>query len=291
MDLFFTFNISPELLNKCREITGLNPVVNRDAGGEIQIVSTKYKITDNTKLIQSIYASLDGLGLKAVPPGVTVCKNSGAFSASAAEHVFAMILTASKKIIDLNNKTHHKLFKKEPVDTLSGKKLGIIGYGALGRNIAQIAKAFNMSIIAYTRTQRDDPNVDQFVVSIARLISLSDIIVITLPLTNKTRGIINADALNMFTGKLIVNIARGEIVNKNDMMFYLKRFPEKFYLSDVWWNEPVISEEVPPNVILTPHVADGDPQDFDRAVIQACENVKKFIDGRAENVVDPAEYY
>ena len=291
MDLFFTFNVSPEVLKKCEEITGLKASVDRESGGELQIVSSKYKVTERTKLIQGVYGSLDGLALKAIPPGVTVCMNSGAFAQSAAEHVFAMLLTTTKKIIELNNKTHHKLFKKEAVGTLRGKKIGIIGYGGVGRAVADIAKAFGMTVIAYTRSQRDDPRVDQFVVSIARLISLSDIIVITLPLTNKTRGIINADALNMFNGNFIVNIARGEIVNKNDMLFYLKRNPEKYYLSDVWWDEPTIRDEVPPNVILTPHVADSVPADFDNAVIMACENVKKYLDGRPENVVDPAEYY
>lgn len=291
MDLFFTFDVTNEILKKCKEITGLNASVNRDAGGEIQIVAMKYKVTDNTKLIQGVYASLDSLKLKDIPPSVTVCKNAGAFAGAGAEHVMALMLTATKKIIDLNNKTHHRVFRKETVGSLRGKKIGIIGYGALGREIAALAKAFGMSVIAYTRTQRDDPKVDQFVVSIARLITLSDIIVITLPLTNKTRGIINADALNMFNGNIIVNIARADIVNKNDLLFYLKRFPEKFYLADVWWNEPVLSEEVPPNVILTPHVADAVIDDFDAAVIMACENVKKFLDGRPEGVVDPTEYY
>ncbi len=291
MDLFFTFNVSPEVLKKCQEITGLNCVVDRESGGEIQVVANKYKVTEQTKLIQGIYASLDGLALKSIPSTVTVCNNPGAFADSTAEHAFALILASTKKIIDLNNKTHHRIFKKEPVDTLRGKKLGIIGYGGIGKRMAQIAKSFGMSVIAYTRRQAEDPLVDQFAVSIARLIQISDIVVITLPLTNKTRGIINKDALGMFNGNLIVNVSRAEVVNKDDMMAYMKRYPEKSFATDVWWNEPRISEEVPPNCILTPHVGDEVPGDLDKAVIMACTNVKSFLDGRPQNMIDPAEYY
>ncbi|MFG1519892.1 MAG: 2-hydroxyacid dehydrogenase [Thermoplasmataceae archaeon] len=291
MDLAFTFNVSPDVLKKCQEITGLNPVVDRESGTDIQIVATKYKITEKTRLIQGIYASLDGLGLKNIPPNVTVCNNPGAFAFSTAEHVFALILAVTKKLIDLNNKTHHKIFKKEPVKTVRGKKIGIIGYGEVGKQIAVIAKSFGMSVIAYTRSQVDDPNVDSFAVSIARLITLSDIIVISLPLTNKTRGIMNKDALAMFNGEIIVNIARAEIVNKEDMLLYLKRFPERYYLADVWWGETRITDEIPPNCILTPHVGDEVPGDIDESIILACRNVKKFLEGAPANVIDPSEYY
>ncbi|MCL5731303.1 MAG: glycerate dehydrogenase [Candidatus Thermoplasmatota archaeon] len=291
MDIFLTFNVSPDLLKKCQQITGTNVTVNTEGGGDIQIVATKYRITENTKLIQSIYASLDQLGLKNVPAGVTVCKNPGAFAQSMCEQIIGLLLTSVKKIIDLNTKTHHRIFRKEIVDTLRGKKLGIIGYGEIGKKLASIARGFEMEVIAYTRSQRDDPNVNQFVASIAKLMGLSDIVVILLPLTNKTRGIINADALAMFNGKIIVNTAKADIVNKTDMLWYLKRFPEKYYLADVWWGEPIMSEEPPANCILTPHVSDQVPGDFEDAVLKACENAKKFIEGNPQNVVDPGEYY
>ncbi len=291
MDISFTFNVTQEVLKKCQEIIGADVKINPDSPGEIQIVANKYKVSDNTKLIQSIYASLDALNLKGIPKGVTVCKNAGAFSEATSEHILALILMTAKRIMELNTKTHHRIFRKEAVDTLKNKKLGIIGYGEIGKSLAAHAKAFDMEVLAYSRTQKDDPNVSQYMASIAKLMGISDIVVILLPLTSKTRGIINADALSMFNGKMIVNVARADIVNKTDMLWYLKRFPEKFYLADVWWNEPNIADEIPPNCILTPHVSDQVQGDFDRAVFKACENVKKFISGTPENVIDPAEYY
>ena len=61
--------------------------------------------------------------------------------------------------------------------------------------------------------------------------------------------------LSIFSGKYIINVARANIVKEGDMRSFLKNNPDKFYLSDVWWNEPEINMPVPHNVILTPHVA------------------------------------
>ncbi len=290
MDVVFTFSISDSLLKKCREITGVNTVVDREGKGEIQIVTNKYWVNDRTKMIQSIYGSPDNLDFKNIPSDVIICKNPGALSNSVAEHVFALLLPTIKKINYHNLRTHKRIFKKEPEDTLRGKTLGILGYGGVGSKVAMIAKEFGMKVLAYTRSQRDDPNVDQYAISIAKLISQCDILLITIPLTQKTKGLINSDALSLFNGNIVINMSRAEVINKNDMLWYLKRFPEKFYLADVWWNEPVISDVVPENCTLTPHVAGEVSSDYEEAVLSACRNARKFIDGNAENVVDPSEY-
>lgn len=291
MDVVFTFSISDDTLRKCREITGVNTTVDREGRGEIQIVTTKYWINDRTKMIQSIYGSLENLGLKNIPPDIVVCKNPGALSNSVSEHVFALLLPVVKKISYHNQRTHKRVFRKEPEDTLRNKTLGILGFGGVGSRVAEVAKQFGMKVIAYTRTQKEDPNVDQYAISIAKLISQCDILLITMPLTQKTRGLINSDALALFNGSIIMNVSNGDIINKSDMLWYLKRFPEKYYLTDVWWNEPVISDVVPENCILTPHVAGEVQIDYDDAILSACRNVRNFLDGKVENRVDPEEYY
>ena len=291
MPVSITFNVDADLLKKCAEILGESVTVDRDGNGDIQIVATKYAINSNTRLIQSIYASLDNLNLREIPPNVKVCNNPGAFADSAAEQAFALILPAIKKIFYHNLRTHKRIFKKEPVQTLKNKTIGILGYGEVGSRIAKIARAFQMNVIAFTRTPKDDLNVDQFAASAARLIAQSDIMVICLPLTNSTRGLVNSDALNMFNGNLIVNISKAEVVNKADIYWYLKRFPEKIYATDVWWNEPAIVDEVPENCIFTPHEGSEVPGDFNEAVLNACRNARKFMDGVELNVIDPSEYY
>ncbi len=291
MDVVFTFSISDELLKKCAEITGVNTVVDREGKGDIQIVTTKYWITDRTKMIQTIYGSPDNLNLKNIPADITVCKNPGALGNSVTEHVFALLLPVVRKISYHNQRTHKRIFRKEPEDTLRGKTLGILGYGGVGSRVAETAKAFGMKIIAYTRSQKDDPNVDQYAISIAKLISQCDILLITMPLTQKTKGLINSDALAMFNGNIIINVSSADVINKADILWYLKRFPEKVYLADVWWNEPVISDPVPDNCTLTPHVAGEVQSDYEEAILAACRNVRKYIDGEVTNSVDPEEYY
>lgn len=291
MDVVFTFSINDELLKRCSEITGTSTTIDREGRGDVQIVTTKYYLTEKTKMIQSIYGGLDNLGLKNIPPEVVVCNNPGALANSVSEHVFALLLPVIKKINEHNLKTHKRIFRKEPEDTLRNKSLGIMGYGGVGSKIASVAKTFGMNVLAYTRSQKDDPNVDQYVSSIAKLISQADILLITLPLTQKTRGLINSDALALFNGKVIINVSKAEIINKADMLWYLKRFPEKIYLSDVWWNEPAITDVVPENCILTPHVAGEVQIDYDDAIISACKNVRSFLDGKIENRIDPEEYY
>lgn len=291
MTVSITFAVDPTLLKKCADIVGDTVEFDRDGKGDIQIVATRYALRPDTRLIQSIYASLDNLNLHDIPSDVTVCSNPGAFGDSVAEHVFSLILPVIKKIFYHNQRTHKRIFKKEAVQTLRGKTLGIIGYGSIGARVARIAKAFQMNVIAFSRSAREDSNVDQFAASIARLLAQSDIIVICLPLTGSTRNLINGDALNMFNGTMIVNVAKAEIVNKSDIFWYLKRFPEKVYATDVWWNEPAITDEVPENCLFTPHLGSEVPGDFEEAVLMACRNARKFMDGLPENVVNPSEYY
>lgn len=291
MVVSITFAVDPTLLKKGSDIIGDLVEFDRDGRGDIEIVATRYALHANTRLIQSIYASLDNLNLKDIPPDVTVCKNAGAFADSAAEHAFSLILPVLKKTFYHNQRTHKRIFKKEPVQTLRGKTIGIIGYGNVGQRVARIAKAFQMNVIAFSRSHREDSNVDQFAASVARLLAQSDILVIALPLTGGTRNLINGDALNLFNGTIIVNVAKAEIVNKSDVFWYLKRFPEKFYVTDVWWNEPAITDEVPENCLFTPHLGSEVPGDFEEAVLMACRNVRKFLEGSPENVINPAEYY
>ncbi len=291
MTVSITFAVDPTLLKKCADIVGDTVEFDRDGKGDIEIVATKYSLHPNTRLIQSIYASLDGLNLKNIPSDVTVCNNPGAFGDSVAEHAFSLILPVIKKTFYHNQRTHKRIFKKEPVQTLKGKTLGIVGYGSIGAKVASIAKAFQMTIVAYSRGPREDSNVDQFVASLSRLLAQADILVICLPLTNETRNLINGDVLNMFNGSMIVNVSKAEVINKSDIFWYLKRFPEKVYATDVWWNEPTITDEVPDNCLFTPHLGSEVPGDFEDAVLMACKNARRFMDGIPQNIANPAEYY
>lgn len=290
MDIALTFAVSDELLRKCQEITMMKTYINSAGEGDIEIVANRYFITPRTKMIQCIYGSLENLDLRGISEFVKVCKNAGAFADSVSEHVFAMLLPLIRKISYYNSRTHRKIFKKETVETLQGKTIGILGYGGVGSRIASIAKDFGMNIVAYTRSPKDDPNVSQYYQSVSKLLPECDILLISLPPTKRTYNIIKSDQLSLFSGNIIINISAPDVIKKEDLLWYLKRFPEKYYLTDVWWGEPLINESIPENCVLTPHMAGDAPGEFEKAVLLACHSVRNYVDGITENIVDPREY-
>lgn len=291
MDIALTFSVSDELLRKCRDITMMNTFIGNGGDADIQIVSNRYFPSSRTKMIQSIYGSLEGIDLRGIPEDVKLFKNSGAFADSVAEHVFAMLLPLVRRISFHNSRTHKRIFKKEVVDTVRGKTMGIIGYGGVGQRVAKVGVEFGLRIVAYTRSEREDQYVEQYYPTVSKILPECDILLITLPPTLKTRGLIKSDQLSLFSGNIIMNMSAPDVIRKDDMLWYLKRFPEKYYLTDVWWGEPIISDQIPDNCVFTPHIAGEGPGEFEKAVLLACRNVRNFVDGDTSNLVDPHEYY
>lgn len=282
--------VSPEVVEKCSKITGLEVTVNQPEDAEIQIVLEKFAPTDRVKMIQTVSAGVDHLKFNELPTGVMLCSNAGAFSDPVAEHAFAMILAHAKKICQFSAQTKNGVYRKDRVDTLNGLSFGILGHGGIGRSSAKIARALGMRVIAYTRSAREDINVDRFVQSPEELVGESDVLLIALPKTNETLGLVDGKLLSHFKGSLMVNMARADIVNEDDMKGFLKKNPDVFYLSDVWWNEPEVDFPIPENAMLTPHVGGISKESADNAFVLACTNVRRYLDGRPENIVKVSEY-
>jgi|ACXJ01.1.fsa_nt_gi glycerate dehydrogenase len=284
-------DLSEDALQRCREITGADVRVMEPEGADVQVIYRKYSVTKDLKMIQTISAGVDHLDFKSVPERVTICSNAGAFSEPVAEHAFAMLLSVSKRILDFEKQARKGVYEKLPVNSLIGKKLGIFGYGGIGRSTARIAKALNMETIAHSRSRNGDENLDRFVDSPEELFKESDIVVLAMPLTNITRGIIDSHLLSKFNGETIVNVARADVVKESDMLEYLRKNPDKHYLTDVWWREPKVDFPIPENVLLTPHVGGINRSLEANAVYRACQNVRKFIDGKTpDHIVDRKEY-
>lgn len=290
MEVSIVMDVEPNLLKKCSDIIGLNVKVDENADSEIQIVLSEAKINDRTKMVQTVSAGVNHLNFKDFGGDVTLCCNAGAFSYSVAEHTFALLLSKIKKIREFDSSTKKGEFVKERVGALYGKTMGILGYGGIGRQVARISKAFDMKVIGYTRSPQEDRNVDRFAESMDEVVESSDFLLIALPLTNKTENIVNKKLLDKFVGKIIINVGRADIVDKGDMLNFLKEHPEKSYLTDVWWGEPKIEDKIPENVILTPHVAGISEDQFEFALLYACKNVKAYLDGKPEHVIDVSEY-
>lgn len=290
MRISITYDIDDETVRKCSAITGLEASVDKEGTGEIILGYSRLTARENTVMIQTASAGVDHVNFAGIREGVTVCSNAGAYSNVLGEHVFALLLSHIKKIAKFDASTRKGKYDREPVGTLEGMTFGVLGYGGIGAQSARIAKAMDMRTIAYSRSFRDEKYLDAKASSPADLFSESDILLIATALNNDTRGMVNADLLGRFNGTYIINVARSDIVDTKAMLDFLSRNPEKYYLSDVWWEEPEIKDPVPENALLTPHIGGLADRTIESATISACRNIRKFLDGTPDNVVRIGDY-
>lgn len=283
-------DVSPEVAEKCSKITGIEVSIQKPEDAEIQIILPRFVPTDKLKAVQTISAGVDHLEFNKLPPNVEVFSNAGAFSDPVAEHAFAMMLAHEKKICQFFSDTGSGNYRKDKVGSLWGRTMGVLGHGGIGRSCARIAKAFGMNVNAFTRTPREDRNVDCFMDTAEELVSNCDVLLIALPKTKETMGMVDKSLLARFRGDMIVNVARADIVVEDDLRHFLTGNPGKVYLTDVWWNEPEVAFPIPENAYLTPHVGGISRESADNAIYRACENVRRYLGGQPENRVRINEY-
>jgi D-3-phosphoglycerate dehydrogenase len=189
-----------------------------------------------------------------------VANAGGVNSQAVAEHVMALILSYYKNIPFLDAFMKNKMDENQLDYTgseLSGKTIGIIGLGAIGKKVALFCQAFDMNVQAYTRSGVGDGLAHM--TDFDTLVSTSDIVSVHLPLNAQTKQLINKDTFKkMKNTALFINTARGGIVNERDLITALKDGDISGVCLDVYETEPL-----PPgselrnmrNVILTPHTA------------------------------------
>lgn len=174
-----------------------------------------------------------------------------------------------------------------PLITLSGKTMGIIGYGRIGRVTGRIAKALGMNVLAY-----DNFHLDEFAgdyTDLDSLLSSSDVVVLHCPLFPETKEIINKNTISkMKDGVIIINNSRGPLIQEYDLAFALNSGKVYAAALDVVSTEP-IKEDNPllkaKNCIITPHISWASKESRGRLLDIAVENLKAFISGNPVNKV------
>ncbi len=228
--------------------------------------------------------------------GITVC-NCPAYSTDAvAQQVFAYILHYANRVSDYNEDVHAGgwinsptfAYFKFPMFELAGKKLGMIGYGSIGRRVAEIALTFGMEVLVSTRTPREDSRV-RFV-SREDIFRESDIITLHCPLTEDTRELICKETLSLCSkDAIIINTSRGGTVNEHDLAEALKNGSIAGAAVDVISEEPMKADNPlygAPNCIITPHTAWSPMQTRKRLLRIAADNLRAFIGGHPINKVN-----
>lgn len=231
--------------------------------------------------------------------GVTVTNIPSYGTEATAQHVFALLLEASNRVGEYNALVHAGKWETAKDFTfqldralieLSGKTLGIFGFGRIGKTVGRIARAFGMNVLATNRSESDEGRAIAEYVPIDELLSKSDFISLNAALTPDLVGFINKERIaKMKDGVILVNASRGPMLNEQDVADALNSGKIRFAAIDVTSVEPILPDNPllhAKNCIITPHVA-WTPLDTRRRLIEiAADNLAKFIAGNPVNAVN-----
>ena len=228
--------------------------------------------------------------------GIDVC-NAGSYSTGAvAQQVFAYILAHASRVSDYNADVKNGdwirsrlfCFFSRPTCELEGKTLGIFGFGAIGKRIADIGKAFGMKVIATNRSKKEYDGVE--FVDFDTLLANSDYLSVNCPLNEGTAKLFNAEAFaKMKKGLYFINTARGGVLDEQALFDALESEHLAGAAIDVLTQEPM-REDCPlinaKNITITPHVAWAPIETRHRLLSIVASNVQNFIEGHPTNVVN-----
>ncbi len=247
------------------------------------------------KFIQSSAAGLDHcLAPSIIDSPVVVCSASGLFADQVAEQTLALLLGLLRGIPIFYRQQQKHEFVRRPTADLHRKRIGIVGLGGNGRRLAQILEPFRVSIRATDFFPEHKPPQVEELLPHTQLLSLaawSEILILTLPLNASTLGIIDRKVFSaMPKGSYLINVARGQCVNEQDLIDALESGRLAGAGLDVTAVEPLPAESRlydQPNVLITPHVGAQSGPRYDDSTRLICENLKRYLAGQTLfNIVD-----
>jgi glycerate dehydrogenase len=229
--------------------------------------------------------------------GIDVCNATAYATPSVVQYVFAVLLQLYSRVQDYERGVQRGDWSKSDMfcvlnyqfHELQGKTMGIYGYGELGQGVAKVAKAFGMQVLV---AARDDNDNREGRIPLHELLPQVDVLSLHCPLTDNTRNLITAKELAMMkSNAIIINSARGGIVNEQDLIQALKSHQLGGAAIDVLTQEPP-----PPdhdmltfkhhNLVVTPHVAWASIESRQRVIDQVAENIRCYFKGKPRNVVN-----
>lgn len=249
----------------------------------------------NLKWIQTFSAGVEQiLTSDIVKRGIPVSNTKGIHGVPISEYIFANLLSYYRKLPEMKENQKQKIWKKVTGDELFNKTIGIIGFGAIGREIAKKGKAFGMEVLASKRHKTEELFIDELYGDheLGEILPLCDIVVLSLPLTPETHHLFDAEKFKwMKKGSCLVNISRGNILVEKDLINALDVGEIGHAILDVFEEEP-LPQNSPfwtlKNVTLTPHISASTPYYMDRAIHVFTKNLERFLHEKSlTNVIDP----
>jgi len=268
-----------------------------------EIPAVVFQDRSRLRFAQLLSAGVDAVDFSALPEWLMVASNAGAYARSVSEHALAMTLSLAKHLPQRHAALTAGRFEKwAPSLALDGAICTVLGFGGIGKATAQLMTAFGARIYAVNRSGRTTEPVE-FVGSLADLdevLAVADVLVISLPLTLATRGLIGARELALMKPTaILVNVARGPLVDQSALYEHLRTHPGFSAGIDTWWNEPTADApfrpDYPfldlPNVLGSPHNSSIVPGTMLSAARLAAENVRRYLRGESPaGVVRRSDY-
>ncbi|WP_231880410.1 2-hydroxyacid dehydrogenase [Microbacterium sp. H83] len=248
------------------------------------VICSRLTVDDMTggtrvRLVHATGAGVDRVDAGAVPDGVPLC-NTGHHGPAIAEHVMMTALMLRRRALEADAQMRRGEWRTVATvpgsapdavpyhRSLAGSTLGLIGFGEIGRSIAPLATAFGMRVVALRRhPDAGGPGTELLDAvygddQLHALLAESDVVVVTAPLTESTRGLIDADALaQLRPDALVINVARGALIDEDALYDALAERRIGGAAIDVWWGAPEGTQAPPAvhrfaeldRVVLTPH--------------------------------------
>nr|WP_269809487.1 2-hydroxyacid dehydrogenase [Kineosporia rhizophila] len=253
---------------------------------------------EDLRLVQVTGAGLDKIAVDALPPS-TLLANTFHHGRSIAEHVVMVSMMLLRHVPRASRELAAGQWRTVMTDpavpfggVLAGRTMGIVGFGEIGSQVAVLARALGMRVRAVRHSGRAAEGVEWMGTSaqLPELLRTSDIVVATVPLSEKTRGLLDSEALAaMRPDAILVNVARGAVVDEQALHNALTEGTIGGAAIDVWWRNPRDPDAPPPshldftgfdNVVLTPHQSGHTEETFQGRVADVVANVEALASGR-----------
>jgi glyoxylate reductase len=288
--------LSPEeFLDRARGAVGVLSLLTDKIDGEVADA-----IGPQLKVVSNYAVGFDNINVTELTERGIVVTNTPCLEVNeaVAEHTWALMLSLSRRIVEADESVRRGAYRGwEPHlflgKSLLGKTLGIIGLGGIGSMVARRAKGWGMRVLYNKRTRDPDAERDLEVEfsDLDRLYSESDFITLHIPLTSETRHMINKEAFSkMKRGVILVNTARGQIVDEEDLVSAIRDGKVAGAGLDVFENEPNINPELVAmeNVIITPHIASATLEAREKMCELAVNGILDVLSGtQPPNIVNP----
>lgn len=266
------------------------------ASGRLHISKEILMNAPHLKMIQRTGVGLDTLDLDAIKAaGVRVYVNQGVNAQSVAEHTILLILACLRKLTLIDAAAKKGIWEKQSqgiiTHELSEKTVGIIGVGNIGKKVAVLLNAFGANILYFDKYRLSSSEEEKFRVRFADIDELfirSDIITLHCALTDQNKEMVNNRTLGLMKdGSVIVNTARGALVNEDDLLAAINTGKISFAGLDVHAEEPYSKNDLlikSDHVIATPHIAGVSYDSFKAMMAGAMNNIKKFENGEFDSI-------